>query len=393
MGNSKVDFNFFIQSTIQKNIPWENLASLLIHLAPTPEKSNKVIEMLVQELELWVSKVEIIQIKHAEVPNENLNNFDNDDNSEKANSEDESFLSDPESTNDPEIIHQELEENKQSFDDAQNYFDESMKTLAHETYLVEFVKDKDEEGRVYDRNLENDQENFQSFENKIDHMASRLYEFIGSNDEDSQKEQNELANTADLVVSATKLEEEASQVKMENQTLNSEEKRNQCNICGKCFKNRFNKIRHEMIHTGERPYECEFCPKAFNDKGHLRTHKRIHSGENPYQCETCTKCFKTISNLKRHCITHTDEKPFECKTCQKCFSQSSNLKTHERLHTGEKPFQCKTCRKSFSDSSALKRHERIHTNPFQCKTCKRSFARTHSRKIHERIHTVEKPIK
>ena len=157
MGNSKVDFNFFIQSTIQKNIAWENLASLLIHLAPTPEKSSKVIEMLVQELELWVSKVEIIQIKHAEVPNDNLNNFDNVDNSEKANSEDDSFLSDAESTNDPEMIDQELEKNEQSFDDVHEYFDEGMnspvRNASLEMNLVDFPKEKSEEKWFHENHM------------------------------------------------------------------------------------------------------------------------------------------------------------------------------------------------------------------------------------------------
>ena len=95
----------------------------------------------------------------------------------------------------------------------------------------------------HENNFENDQDEFQNSEDRLDHMASRLYEFIGSNDEDSQKEQNVLANTADLVAIVTKLEiKEASQIKMENLSLNSEEKKNQCNICGKCFKNKFNML-------------------------------------------------------------------------------------------------------------------------------------------------------
>ena len=62
-----VDFNHFIQSTIQKKMPWNSLAFFLIHLAPTLEKSHKVIEVLVKELELWVVKVESDQIKASEV--------------------------------------------------------------------------------------------------------------------------------------------------------------------------------------------------------------------------------------------------------------------------------------------------------------------------------------
>ena len=57
----EVDFNYFIQSTIQKKISWKSLTFLLIDLAPTLEKSKEVIEILIQELELWVSKVEYSQ--------------------------------------------------------------------------------------------------------------------------------------------------------------------------------------------------------------------------------------------------------------------------------------------------------------------------------------------
>ena len=53
-----VDFEYFIQLAIQKNITWSTLIFFLHDLAPTLEKSKQVIETLVQELEKWVLKVE-----------------------------------------------------------------------------------------------------------------------------------------------------------------------------------------------------------------------------------------------------------------------------------------------------------------------------------------------
>ena len=53
-----VDFQYFIQMTIEKKMLWSTLAHLLTDLAATPEKSKQVIKMLLQELETWVSKVE-----------------------------------------------------------------------------------------------------------------------------------------------------------------------------------------------------------------------------------------------------------------------------------------------------------------------------------------------
>ena len=59
----KVDFQYFIQSAVQKNISWNNLAISLTDLAPTLNQSRQVIKMLVQELENWVNKAEN-EIKH-----------------------------------------------------------------------------------------------------------------------------------------------------------------------------------------------------------------------------------------------------------------------------------------------------------------------------------------
>ena len=53
-----VDFQYFIQITIEKKMAWSTLLHLLTDLAATPQKSKQVIKMLLQELETWVSKVE-----------------------------------------------------------------------------------------------------------------------------------------------------------------------------------------------------------------------------------------------------------------------------------------------------------------------------------------------
>ena len=54
----KVDFQYFIQSAIQKKIAWDALVYFLTDLAPTLDQSKEIIKTLVQELEIWVSKVE-----------------------------------------------------------------------------------------------------------------------------------------------------------------------------------------------------------------------------------------------------------------------------------------------------------------------------------------------
>ena len=53
-----LDFEYFIQSAIQKEISWKSLAYFLTDLSTTMDKSKQVIRVLVQELEIWVLKVE-----------------------------------------------------------------------------------------------------------------------------------------------------------------------------------------------------------------------------------------------------------------------------------------------------------------------------------------------
>ena len=53
-----IDFHYFIQMTIQKDMTWNTLSFLLTDLAETQEKSKQVIKILVMELKEWVSKVE-----------------------------------------------------------------------------------------------------------------------------------------------------------------------------------------------------------------------------------------------------------------------------------------------------------------------------------------------
>ena len=53
-----VDFQYFIQMALEKKMAWSTLAHLLTDLAASPEKSKQVIKMLLQELEIWISRVE-----------------------------------------------------------------------------------------------------------------------------------------------------------------------------------------------------------------------------------------------------------------------------------------------------------------------------------------------
>ena len=53
-----VDFKYFIQSAIQKEIPWKSLAFFITNLIMSLDQSKEVIRILVDELEIWVLKVQ-----------------------------------------------------------------------------------------------------------------------------------------------------------------------------------------------------------------------------------------------------------------------------------------------------------------------------------------------
>lgn len=52
-----------------------------------------------------------------------------------------------------------------------------------------------------------------------------------------------------------------------------------CNICGKCFKDRFAMKVHLRTHSGEKPFVCQVCGKAFRQKAHLGKHSFTHSAQ------------------------------------------------------------------------------------------------------------------
>ncbi|XP_054870497.1 zinc finger protein 239-like isoform X1 [Amphiprion ocellaris] len=166
----------------------------------------------------------------------------------------------------------------------------------------------------------------------------------------------------------------------------------QCDVCGKCFKYKYQMERHHNIHTGEKPYACNYCGKRFYQIHFMKYHERIHTGEGSYSCKTCGKSFSFSSQLKLHMRIHTGEKPYCCSTCGKSFSFSSQLKAHMRIHTGERPYSCERCGKRFRFSDKLLVHMRIHTGerPFPCDTCGERFIDSSALRNHLRTHKGDK---
>eukprot|EP01084_Bolivina_argentea_P117307 208347_1 len=138
-----------------------------------------------------------------------------------------------------------------------------------------------------------------------------------------------------------------------------EEKKHNCNECGKSYKQTSSLQRHiKKTHSGidTKQHQCTYCNSSFHSKYQLTVHNRTHTNERPYSCKRCPKKFRQNSHLLTHIRTHTKEKPYQCKECGKRFTQSSSVTTHMRIHKNIKPFSCPHCLQQFTQKHSRDRH-------------------------------------
>ncbi|XP_074542174.1 uncharacterized protein LOC141802537 [Halichoeres trimaculatus] len=219
-----------------------------------------------------------------------------------------------------------------------------------------------------------------------------------------------------------------------------------CSVCGKCFREKSNMIRHQKTHKGddgrmsglnqlqivetssdvkcdsgknlesssecassseqkkklqkledkdkkEKPFCCSVCKKRFSLKKNLKRHMKCHSGEKPFTCSVCGKGLTTKAILYRHMFCHSGEKPHSCSQCGKRFTAKHSLIEHILCHSGEKPFICSVCGKGFVRQNNLKSHSFVHSEekPFICSVCGKSFGHQRLLKSHSFVHSGEKP--
>ena len=202
-----------------------------------------------------------------------------------------------------------------------------------------------------------------------------------------------------------------------------EERKHQCEVCGRAFSRSNTLTTHRRIHTGDRPFPCNLCGKAFRQLGNLTRHKLTHSNFKPHECPKCSKSFTRTSNLNTHLQAHTNYKPYVNEICGKGFHQKVDMKIHRCTHTGEKPHKCGKCGRGFKQLTHLKYHMRTHSDvrlfncqqcgkgfnqkgnlqahvyghngnrPYRCDICGKAFTLTSTLNTHRRTHAPDKPFK
>ena len=173
-----------------------------------------------------------------------------------------------------------------------------------------------------------------------------------------------------------------------------------CTVCGKGYKLTTKLSLHMSTCTGtidNRRKQCNVCGKTFNAELNLRQHMRVHA-EKTLMCTVCGKKYTFLQALDRHMLSHDTCGQYQCGECEKSFSMERTLQLHMRLHSN-KAFACTMCHKKFIFSSKLKSHMATHIPPaqrdsaqmFVCDVCGKLLSSQWQLKFHKRVHSGVKP--
>ncbi|XP_028170002.1 gastrula zinc finger protein xFG20-1-like isoform X1 [Ostrinia furnacalis] len=118
------------------------------------------------------------------------------------------------------------------------------------------------------------------------------------------------------------------------------------------------------------PLVCAWagCGRVFRQPCRLREHARAHTGDRPYPCDypNCGWSFRSASKLMRHARRHTGERKHACTACDQAFLRREHLRDHvARYHALRRAHPCHHpgCEQTFNNMSTLYLHmKKVHKN-------------------------------
>lgn len=130
-----------------------------------------------------------------------------------------------------------------------------------------------------------------------------------------------------------------------------------CTYCNHEFATIFEKLSH-MKTCDEKKLECDVCGRKFFDKIKLAHHLKIEKGLLRYECSFCFRRCSNSMDLKLHVIgSHTNNRLYACtfQGCEKTFKTSAARSSHLETHS-DVTLKCSTCDSVFKKRSVLARH-------------------------------------
>ena len=131
-GDVNLNLKYFIQSAMQKKMPWKTLTFFLNDLTPTLEKSREVVEILVKELEKLALKLEKLNaeketFEDPQVDSETINQKNSlSSGHDYSDSESTDKYSEKEEESDEQLFQESLNEDEDFIDHISESSDENL---------------------------------------------------------------------------------------------------------------------------------------------------------------------------------------------------------------------------------------------------------------------------